>query len=272
MRAARSIGSSLALIFAGAALADTVTLTAVADNTLYEDAAGALSNGSGQHVFAGTNASHMIRRACVRFDVSSIPPGSTINSATLTLHLSRSISGDLPVNVHRATSAWGEGVSIAPGREGMGAPSEPGDATWLHTFYSKAFWNTVGGDFLPAVSATRLVGFEEAFLDWTGSGLVADVQAWVDQSAANNGWVLLGEESSKASAKRFDSRHNIEPTFSPMLAIDFTPPPPTCDGDYDGDLDADFADITFVLANFNDPYTFNDITIVLANFGNDCSP
>lgn len=249
--------------------AATVNLQAAADNTLYQDATGAASNGGGQHFFAGNTAFHGLRRACIRFDVSSIPAGSTINSVNLILFLDRAISGETPVNVHRLLAAWGEGASIAGGNEGGGDISQPGDATWIHTFYDMQLWTNQGGDFEPAVSATQMVSFVPTPITWSGPGLLADVQAWYDGSVPNHGWIIIGDEAADSTAKRFSSRENIDPMARPVLSIDFTPPP--CAGDYDGDLDADFADITAVLASFNNPYTFADVTIVLANFGNDCN-
>lgn len=264
----RVVSLALCVVAAAeAASADSIVVPASADNTLYEDPLGGVSNGAGQFLFAGRTASALLRRGVVRFDVSSIPAGSTINAATLTLHLSRSISGDLSVDVHRVLSGWGEGASMAAFNEGSGAPAEAGDATWLHTFFDGIFWTTAGGDFAAAASASQMVGFEPGFVAWTGAGLADDVRAWVDAPASNFGWLLRCDESLDASAKRFDSRENIEPTFWPSLRVDFTPP---CAGDYDGDLDADFADITFILSNFNNPFQFGDITIVLVNFGNMC--
>jgi hypothetical protein len=86
-----------------------------------------------------------------------------INSATLTLHLSRTIAQPEPVNLHRVLADWGEGASNANAEEGRGAPSQPGDATWLHTFYDTAFWTSPGGDFDPAISASTVVEFEGYF-------------------------------------------------------------------------------------------------------------
>ena len=43
------------------------------------------------------------------FDLSSIPEGSTVDSATLRLYVNGS-AGDGPVNIHAATAAWSEGT------------------------------------------------------------------------------------------------------------------------------------------------------------------
>jgi hypothetical protein len=118
------------------ALGDTATLTPVKDNTLYQDDFGALSNGKGIYVFAGATNGGLLRRAVVAFDVSSIPAGSTITSASLQLRLTKTISGNTPVTLNRLLQDWGEGASDAGNQEGQGAGSEPGDATWIHAFYA----------------------------------------------------------------------------------------------------------------------------------------
>ena len=79
------------LLVAGSlpATADVVTLTAVRDNTLFQDAAGSLSSGAGTAIFAGRNNQNLGRRALVRFDVeASIPSGAVISNVVLTLNVS----------------------------------------------------------------------------------------------------------------------------------------------------------------------------------------
>ena len=98
-----------------------VTLGASKDNTLYQSATGALSNGAGQHFFAGKNNSSQIRRGVSAFDIAGgVPTGSTINSVTLTLNMSRTRLGvgAQTVNLHLLVADWGEGTSDALGQEG----------------------------------------------------------------------------------------------------------------------------------------------------------
>src|SRR5438105_5696276 len=46
--------------------------------------------------------------------------------------------------------------------------------------------------------------------------MVADVQLWLDNPASNFGWLVLGDESDIATAKRFDTRESASP---PVLTI-----------------------------------------------------
>ena len=69
----------VAAFFAGGLRADTATLVASRDNTLYESSTGSLSNGSGTYLFAGrTDVSSELRRGLLYFDLSSIPAGSNV--------------------------------------------------------------------------------------------------------------------------------------------------------------------------------------------------
>ena len=49
--------------------------------------------------------------------------------------------------------------------------------------------------------------------------MVADVQSWLNNPASNFGWLVLGDETAIATAKRFDTRESASP---PMLTIEFT--------------------------------------------------
>ena len=54
---------------------------------------------------------------------------------------------------------------------------------------------------------------------WSGSGLLADVQAWVSNPASNFGWVIRGNEIDAGSAKRFNTRENS--TNPPQLTVTY---------------------------------------------------
>lgn len=217
---------ALSVACAGAAaLADTVVLPAARDNTLIQVEDGSRSIGAGPHFFAGRILIDEIalRRGLVAFDLTGhIPPGSTITGVDLTLHMSMTVSGPHDVALHRALADWGEGASSYFG--GIGAPSEPGDATWLHTFYDDRFWSAPGGDFAALPSASTSVD-QAGFYTWgSAPELVADVQDWLDDPARNFGWVLVGDEEVRKSAKRFDTRENPDETLRPALRVEFLPP------------------------------------------------
>ncbi|MBL8747431.1 MAG: DNRLRE domain-containing protein [Phycisphaerae bacterium] len=207
--------------------ADMVSLAPNLDNTLYQSATGSLSNAKGQHLFSGLNGSGIKRRAVLSFDVAgSIPAGSTITGATLTVNVSSGSTGFFDISLYRTLASWGEGTSAATGAEGNGAPSTPGDATWTHRFFDTTNWATAGGDFDPTSRATTSIGPAGTYA-WTSTALmVADVQSWLDAPGGNFGWLVSGGEDSAGSAKRFGSRENVDPAQRPVLTVTYVVPSP----------------------------------------------
>src|SRR6266542_4915955 len=110
----------LAFVLAGAlggigpSIASADVINPVKDNTLYEyvPVDGDLSNGVGIHFFAGKTGEGHIRRGVLAFDIAgSIPPGSTITSVSLSLHMSRTrLDPARTVELHKLLADWGEGT------------------------------------------------------------------------------------------------------------------------------------------------------------------
>jgi hypothetical protein len=220
----RLLTTAAVLLPLAAAGADQLSLPAAKDNTLYFDAEGDVSNGSGSHMFTGRNGQGIVRRTVIAFDLSALPDGAVITAATLRLNLSSGDATSRATSVHRLLSDWGEGASDAPDAEGQGTLAAPGDATWLHTFFSSALWATPGGDFDPAVRAVTGVAGPGVYT-WSSPDLAADVQSWLDNPATNFGWLLRGNETVNNSAKRFDSLQNPNLDARPTLIVEYTPVP-----------------------------------------------
>src|SRR5262249_42695113 len=130
--------------------AATVTLIPSKDNTLIENGTGDLSNGAGSAFFTGMTNSGTRRRGLLAFDLTTLnlPTNAQASAVTLSLYVEQAAESPAPLEVHRVLKNWGEGASNSDGMMGGGggAPSQPGDATWIHTFYSTSFWTTAGGD------------------------------------------------------------------------------------------------------------------------------
>jgi len=206
------------------ASANIINIMPSKDNTLYEydPAEGDHSNGAGFHLFAGENGKGEVRRGVLAFDIAgTIPPGSTITAVSLSMNMSMTPAGAVTVELHKLLADWGEGTSHAPMGEGDGAPATPNDATWRHRFFDSVFWTTQGGDFSATVSASQSVDATGQYT-WSSAQMVADVQSWLDNPVSNFGWLVLGDETAIATAKRFDTRESASP---PMLTIQYIPGP-----------------------------------------------
>ena len=204
----------------------TVNITPAADNTLYEDPTGQLSNGVGDNVFVSVTAqpSNSIRRALFFFAVDQvIPAGATIIEARLDLEVAQSPAfPPITTFVHRVQQQWGEGLSNAPGNEGGGTQAEPGDATWLHAVYPAIFWANPGGDFNPTPSFSFGLASLGPASTGTPAGLVADVQDWLDNPTQNFGWLLKTDETLPTTARRIRSAQ--APSNNPTLVVTYLEP------------------------------------------------
>jgi hypothetical protein len=233
----RWVGLAAWLLAAASARAATTILVPIRDNTIYAES-GASSNGAGAHFFAGRNGLNQTRRGLLAFDLSSIPAGSTVDGVSLVMYCSKATAGSSAqtISLYRLLKSWGEAGSHAPGEEGDGGPALTGDVTWTHRFSATIMtWATPGGEFAASVSASTLVGGAGFFYTWSSAALVADVQGWLDSPATNHGWIVRGNETSPATARRFGSRQNGFDGFWPHLTVSFTPPPSSPGATPDGD-------------------------------------
>jgi hypothetical protein len=210
--------------------ADVVALQPSADTTLFEVAPD--NNLGGANFFnAGTTATGFRNRALLLFDLGSVlPAGAVITEATLTLDIvraSREGGAASLFDLRRVLQPWGEGMQVPDVFEspGLGAPAVEGEATWNSRFAPGTAWSLPGGqagvDFSGQTSASALVqGVGDAVFFESTPGLVSDVQAWLNQPAANFGWMFLTQdEDIERSAHSFASR---ESGFGPTLTISFT--------------------------------------------------
>jgi hypothetical protein len=123
----------------------------------------------------------------VRFDLSAIPRGSVITSATLGMRLLG--GGGSPVNLHRATAAW----------------SEP-----------TVTWASFAGAFDPAV----LASFQSVQGPVTAN-VKSIVQAWVSGAYENDGFAL---DRALTTNALLSSSEDTTATNRPQLDVCYTPP------------------------------------------------
>jgi hypothetical protein len=200
----------------------TVVLNASADNTIYQNFP-ANSNALGQNFFSGNNGGNSPRRALLKFNIAAVvPTGAVITAVTLTLNcnISRAIADN--VSLYKLTTDWGEGTSnAAASGDGGGAAATTNDATWPNNFFPASNWTTAGGDYTATASATTSIP-STGFFTWSATGIIADVQNWLNNPATNFGWILLCNETTAATARRFASRENATVANRPSLSITYT--------------------------------------------------
>ena len=207
-----------------------LTFEADLDTTLYQES-GTKSNGKGDYVFAGKTGSladSKLRRALLRFDLSTLPPGLSLTGASVQLTTTKQVSQDIPFTLHRMTAAWGEGNSDAGEPGGNGIAAQPGDATWTRRVFNTTNWATPGGDFIATASATATVGnmLTQPKTTWSSAQLLNDVLGWIATPASNHGWMVRGGEGTDYTAQRFGSREYPIPADRPKLILTYPALPP----------------------------------------------
>jgi hypothetical protein len=124
------------------------------------------------------------RRSLIEFDLTSIPPGSTITSATL--YLFDLTGGNFTVNIYRITENWPETVNWS---------TQP------------AFNSTARGSFaLTSSSCVRSAHIDPSL-----------VQSWVNNPSNNNGLILYPPSGEGQTI--FSSREGVTP---PKLIVNFS--------------------------------------------------
>lgn len=213
---------------AAAEQASESVLPAVADATIFANQGGgtaydAVADGSGANLWTSVIAAGVVRRALLRFDTSSLPPGAQVVQVQLEAFAIR-LRAAQTISLHRLLASWGEGPSNG-GDAGVGAPAQAGDSTWSHRSWPGQTWTERGGDFVATPSSSTQASGWPAPLVWTSTPqLLADVQGWVDQPATNHGWMVIGDDTGTQNAGRLASRESGDAGARPRLRVHWLAP------------------------------------------------
>ena len=197
----------------GRARAASMTLNPVQD-TFISEAIGT-PNGTGVDMVMGTqgaSAGFAKNRGLIQFDLSSLPSGAVVQSATLRLTVTK--APQFPVNsnfaLHRLAQPW-----------------DDLESTWMLRLDPGENWAAPGGqegtDFSATASGSVLVSGVGGYTFESTPELVADVNAWLTNSAENHGWMVKTEDESIGfTARRFASREGL--SGAPVLEVQFEAP------------------------------------------------
>ncbi len=224
-----------ALLICQSVYADKVTLTPVADTTLFEhDPINNLGASSTLVVgtTAGVGASPARSRALLKFDVAaSIPTNAAVNSVTLTVKVNKMPNPkvDSIFDLRRMLQSWNEGKKSG----NVGSAAGVGETTWRDRLHASStanatLWTSPGGgtntDFSAVVSASTMVRGLATYTFESTPELVADVQTWLQDTNSNQGWIMMSQsEKTARTARRMASREGGA-NNRPSLAVEFTIP------------------------------------------------
>ena len=154
-------------------------------------------------------------RSLLTFDLTQIPSGSSVSSATLSLNAYTVPGTGRTYEAWRATTTWAE---------------------------STATWN------LPpnyAGSASASAGETSGWMAWSSATLTSDVQGWVTDSSTNYGWMINDSaESATGQGHTIDfySRRHGTAATHPKLTVTYTAPWDSHETSYTGPICDIFSD------------------------------
>ncbi len=186
---------------------DVISLVSVADTTISEGNA-AHTNPSADTMIVGRlgpNGGGSKSRGLIRFDLSAIPAGAVITSATFTVSvtISHIPNATDTLSIHRLNVNWEEAE----------ATWDAGEVPW------------VGGEFAQPADSTLAMQGTNTFIFPSTPQMIATAQLWLTNASSNYGFVLLNQnEETLANARRIRTRESV--TGQPALTIGYTTAPP----------------------------------------------
>lgn len=226
----------VASVYSAQSSAVILDATVSKDNTIYSNVH--TSNALGA-MFSGVNGNNGESRGLIKFDLTGIPAGATINSATLVIPVVNESNTNGPINsthqwsLHRVNVDWGEGSSViggitqgSAGGGNGGIAATVGDVTWFESIFGAGGANTGtdwtdGGDFNATASATAARGVLSG-MTWSSVALTQDIQDWVDGTNPHHGWLVQAVTKANSILIKFGSKDTTPASTNPTLQIDYT--------------------------------------------------
>lgn len=206
------VGGLLLLATIASASAETITIQPGPEDGKDAFVTSTYPDATNYHAFLNTTKDDLLTagywyggatwyKSFLKFDVSEIPAGSTINSAELKLYNSaaESLYTATALSVARLTSDWSE---------------------------DNVSWNNQPGFLNYPASGIWVYG--SGLNNWHNWNVIWHVQDWVDGTAPNYGFILeqiYPVEDSYYVKEFFSSDYMADPSLRPKLVVDYTPPP-----------------------------------------------
>ena len=162
-----------------------------------------------------------IPRSFIRFDVSSIPAGSTVSLATMTLNCVSAFVGTDNTLVSRCLTQWFEGA-----KNGAAPDAGQDGSTWnLRNANGSVAWaggagGAAGSDWSATPTASVPIALNATgFYDFI---LTSDVALFVG-GTSNLGWAIT-QQTEVAYRRQFDSSDHGTASWRPKLVVEYSIP------------------------------------------------
>ena len=153
-----------------------------------------------------------IGSALMRWDLSSIPVGSVIQSARLELYSTyRDRAAQIDISAYKVLAPWQES-STTWNLASTGVP------------WAQAGCRAIGTDRAGTAAAATTILATDPVPGWYAWTITSLVQEWVSAPESNHGFILIGVGTT-VSYDFFSSEGN--PTFQPRLVVEYQPPEAT---------------------------------------------
>jgi hypothetical protein len=199
--------------------ADTLTVSASTDTWILAENPDANFSSDFHGLGSGQNSHGSPMRAMVKFDLSSIPANATITAVSMTItEIKENSFSDTDYELHRILQNWNAAETTWNSRAAATAWNEAGLGSG--TDYA----STASGTITATVSGFGPHTFT------SNNNLVADVQAWINDPSANNGWFFKPAVDAGQNGRRWGSTTTAQSGSgnAASLTVTFTasaPPP-----------------------------------------------
>jgi len=245
-RSVVAAGVGLLAVGAVSARASVVDIPAVQDATLLGGSDASTNNSlADPGIFVGTDGQGNPKRGLIEFNVASVlPANAMITGVTLELTVGQVAgsgggvsgggTGPESMGLYDETQPWGQPTNFAGansfGGHGHGAAPNSGDATWNYAFYGSTAWNVPGGNWTLTstdLADAQVLGTDNYVASWSSAAMVADVQNWLANPAANYGWLIKNSDETDSTDFRafwsWQGAANInDPSVAPELVVTYT--------------------------------------------------
>jgi hypothetical protein len=200
----------------------TIRGQAGSQDTFIANQSYALRNFGGSSFLAvGSTSNNDTARGLIRWDLSSIPAGSVIVDATMSLYSYNDPSDrQITIGAHRMLRPWIEGTLNNQNRQ----LNSPSSSAWTESG-SGLSWGSPGASSPTDRDPSALTASTSGGVGWYSWDLTSAVQKWLDGDWTNHGILLKSLNEGINNLKYFYPSEYATESLRPELVVEYVPVP-----------------------------------------------